>query len=180
MRKEYEIFCLKSSVVKSVEGRRSCEHTLCPGGPWGPATPGGPVIPWNQQSFDLMAITWDKYKSIFIIIFLTDRCSGFPTLSRRPLQKHKSSMRRWKQVLWWRFLQQSRSYHWSHFAFSRRPPLPGRTQVSSRSWWTLREQQHRCHHADPQGVIQRKSASDAEVFLAWPSNQGGFLSVPEV
>lgn len=80
-------------------------------------------------------------------------------------------MRRWKQVLWWRVQQQSRSYHWSHFAFSRRPPLTGWTQVSSRSWWTLRKQQHRCHHAAPQGVIQRKSASDAEVFLAWSSNQ---------
>lgn len=66
MRKEYEILCLKSSE----EGRPSYEHTLCPGGPWGPATPGGPVIPWNQRSFDVELLETNINSFLLLLLFL--------------------------------------------------------------------------------------------------------------
>lgn len=139
--------------------------TLCPGGPWGPATPGGPVKPWNHRSLDVIGMSWDNYKLMIIIIIFTYCCSGFPTLPRRPLQNQKSTMRMCKQELWRRAVQRWRSYRWSHFAFSWRPPLTRWTLLSSRSQLTLREQQHRRHHPAPQFGKKRKSIKEHLSFV---------------
>lgn len=77
-------------------------------------------------------------------------------MPRRPLQKQKPSVRTCKQELWRRWLQQGRSYHWSNFAFSWRPPLTRWTLLSSHSRGALREQQHTRHHAAPQTVWSEK------------------------
>lgn len=87
-------------------------------------------------------ITHCYYYYIVVILMFSYCCSGFPTLPRRPLQKQKPPMRTCKQELWRRWLQQGRSYHCSHFAFSWRPPLTRWTLLSSHSRGPLREQQH--------------------------------------
>lgn len=127
--------------------------TLCPGGPWGPATPGGPVKPWNHRSLRVTGISWQilthDYCCCYYDYYFSYSCSRFPTLPRRPLPKQISHMRTRKQKLWSRATLQGRSYRWSHFAFSWRPPLTGWTLFSSCSWLALGKEQPSHHHPAP-------------------------------